>query len=507
MNFSDVNKALVVYLKGIMSSSEDAQKKVIDYFEDEYSIKYIRNQAREYEKYEAHSIKTKDEEKLVVEQSKKYAKTYYNNYGKENAKKHANEYAQKLMHKVMEVIATIDELIPRKHMRISLEEIDKVFNKLFETYPGLSSTAFECLHMYVLGNACKDHGLQDAHKFKDKLIACCNAFREFFDIKRNIFRSIAGDVALARIPSFKILKNRFTRAEIQFNAGANLKDENIRVRKCIKELRGKKRINIDQYLHLRNFIAWINDAEETDEIVLTYTSQHGIKRLEILVDIVRKINQMWRGQKNTNYKDKKDFIKHVVDFDAFSHDKHLNDEHNLLQVCIELSAIAQNMRNGLFPGIYSIDSINDLRLFFCVDGKNITRDRLNSTFKKMLPDTTVPFYSLIGSSQEQSFRDSSPDRHISDILSEQQSAIIESTVKSLAKERGDFAQENMITSICIMIYKNYKGLRWSKTPKSMPKSTCLRWYKLCKSIGIIEALRSALQGELIDERSISDFIS
>ena len=169
----------------------------------------------------------------------------------------------------------------------------------------------------------------------------------------------------------------------------------------------------------------------------------------------------------------------------------------------EITAIARNMHNCVFPGIYTDDNIEALGLCLGIETSSGKMGMLNSKYQKLLPDITIPFYSLVGYRQEQSLSDALFDKRITEIFTIRQLEIIESTVTSLTKEFERSVQEGVFTNVCAIIYKKYTGCSWKKISATMSKQTCHRWRKKCESLGLIEALRIALQGEHIGEHDIS----
>jgi len=315
--------------------------------------------------------------------------------GVEQGKKHAVEYIDTINN----LIPRLDELAMKWQANPSRAEADVILEQIPKIYPDLSSKAVERLTMYVLGNACKDHGLHDAKQYEEKLVEYCQVFKTFFGIEKDIFKNESGDIALVPIPSFKLIKTRFDKANIVFNGETDLIVEDRKIRDAVKSRKGKKRIKIDHYFCLRSYLSWMHDAQELNEIVLTYTSQHSIKQLEFLIDILDKLILMKQCNKTKNFNEPF-FIKKFANFLATdakeTHKRQYLEEPELFHAMEEISAIAQNMRNGVFPGIYKRAAVNELRSFLGVEAKSSKTKDLNNKLLRILPDTTIPFHSLIG---------------------------------------------------------------------------------------------------------------
>jgi len=369
-----------------------------------------------------------DEEK--EDREKRVIALFEKEHGTEQGKKRADE----CIAQINELLVNIDELLPNWRVKASYSETENVFSKLFQLYPNLSSKAVECLTLYVLGNACKDHGHHEALKYQKELLEYCEVFKSFFKIEKNIFKGVYGDIAFVPIPSFQLIKKQFDKMGIHFISESDSRTEYLNIKREVEKFKrnkenSKRRITSSYSTELRSYISWVNDAQELDEIMLTYTSQHSRKRLRLLVNILYQLTQMKQcnviknynetgligrliyfdafGKKRPKFKypakrdtteDSKEanFIRHIVNVDTKGECRlEFTDESELFCALEEISAIAQNMLNCVFPGIYTDCDIEKLRFLLEGEVKDSEKCKINSKYETILPDKTIPFYSLI----------------------------------------------------------------------------------------------------------------
>ena len=93
-----------------------------------------------------------------------------------------------------------------------------------------------------------------------------------------------------------------------------------------------------------------------------------------------------------SYKKKIEFIEEFCTH-CIADDDRLFDNTIMSYSLNEISNIAQNSNNNMFPGIFAARDLKLFRKLFKVDSSNT--DGLNEKILRMIPNSKIPFYKMI----------------------------------------------------------------------------------------------------------------
>ena len=210
---------------------------------------------------------------------------------------------------------------------------------------------------------------QDDPKHLDHLIRCYESFSSFFNIRKKLYigaefelnfktkhgtkteKIDSGTTLAALIPSSIMMERRFDEHNIKYDATKCYDSENKRIKSLTQDMRKSgEKVSNKYYVYFKNLVTSIDFAKELDETAITYTSQNSISGLSFLVEILNTISEMKEKNVDILYKNKTGFIEEFCNHCNVDDDRLF--DHTIMSYSLnEISNIAQNINNNMFPGI------------------------------------------------------------------------------------------------------------------------------------------------------------